>query len=64
MATLATTNPQLANALPPQLLQLGKAFSLAIPPNTFIEPGGPAQISASLGDGSPLPAWLVPVQGS
>lgn len=52
--------PIVANALLDQTAVIGQAFDFTVPVNTFTDPdaGTTFHYSATLVDGSPLPAWL------
>jgi hypothetical protein len=52
--------PTVANPLVDQMVSEGTMFSLPVPSNTFIDPDAQDTLaySASLADGSALPAWL------
>ncbi|WP_285295130.1 beta strand repeat-containing protein [Aureimonas altamirensis] len=52
--------PVVANALLDQTAVIGQAFDFTIPANTFADPDNATTFhySATLVDGSPLPAWL------
>lgn len=51
--------PTVANAIPDQTNQVGKAFSYQIPANTFSDPENDVlTYTAKLTDGSTLPGWL------
>ena len=53
------TPPTVANAIPNQYVILPNAFNYTVPANTFAEEqSAPLSYSATLADGSPLPAWL------
>ena len=55
-----TDTPKLLNPVPDQILAKHVAFNLLVADNTFVDPDGgpPLAYSASLADGSSLPAWL------
>jgi len=52
--------PELSHALPDQTATEGVAFSYTVAVNAFVDPdaGDTLTFSATLADGSPLPAWL------
>ena len=53
------TPPLVATAIPNQYVIVPNAFSYTVPANTFTDPVGAAlSYSATLADGSALPAWL------
>ena len=53
------TPPTVANAIPNQYVVVPNAFNYTVPANTFADPKGAAlSYTATLADGSPLPAWL------
>ena len=53
------TPPIVANAIPNQYVIVPNAFNYTVPANTFADPvGAPLSYSATLADGSLLPAWL------
>ncbi|WP_309293198.1 putative Ig domain-containing protein [Azonexus sp.] len=59
--TIGSTNraPELTTALDDQMTAQGASFSYALPAAAFTDPDGDALIySATLADGSALPAWL------
>jgi len=61
--TVGVTNlndaPVLAISIPDQSIAAGAAFSYSVPASTFADPDGdPLTYSATLANGSPLPAWL------
>lgn len=56
---LANDAPQVSGVVPPQSVAQDGSFSLLIPPGLFIDPDGDTlTLSATLADGSALPAWL------
>ncbi len=61
--TVGITNvndaPVLAIAIPDQSVAAGAPFSYSVPASSFADPDGdPLTYSATLANGSPLPAWL------
>ncbi|MEQ9744245.1 putative Ig domain-containing protein, partial [Pectobacterium actinidiae] len=51
--------PVLATPIPPQSVAQDGGFSFTVPASTFTDPDGDTlTLSATLADGSPLPAWL------
>ncbi|MFJ5485606.1 putative Ig domain-containing protein, partial [Pectobacterium actinidiae] len=59
--TVTNTNdaPVVSGTLPPQSVAQDGGFSFTVPAGTFTDPDGDTlTLSATLADGSPLPAWL------
>ncbi|GKW14413.1 hypothetical protein PEC301937_03630 [Pectobacterium carotovorum subsp. carotovorum] len=59
--TVTNTNdaPVVSGTLPPQSVTQDGSFSFTVPAGTFTDPDGDTlTLSATLADGSPLPAWL------
>ncbi|KHN92636.1 ig family protein [Pectobacterium actinidiae] len=59
--TVTNTNdaPVVSGAIPPQSVTQDGGFSFTVPAGTFTDPDGDTlTLSATLADGSPLPAWL------
>ncbi|MBD2463503.1 Ig-like domain-containing protein [Oscillatoria sp. FACHB-1407] len=52
--------PTVAGAIAPQVARVRELFTVTLPANTFADQdaGDTLTLSATLGDGSPLPAWL------
>src|SRR5262249_46328223 len=50
--------PVVANVIPDQAAGQQAYWSFQVPANAFFDPDSTLTFSATLGDGSPLPAWL------